>query len=164
MADITLRLVDGGSEVEVALDDVSPGAQSELEYALMQAGGTIAGGGIRISAFRFRRDGRGIAALLRRSGAAISMDPEVESLLRLQLEEIRARQEAETDLAVLDSSAVEQAVSDSGRFGRALTDRQVHNLGRLLALRHGANFSVPGAGKTATLLAVYEALLGQDAV
>lgn len=125
MAHISLRLVDGGTDVQVALADVSPGAQSELEYALMQAGGAIAAGGIRISAFRFRRDARGIAALLRRSGAEITMDPDTEGLLRLQLEEIRARQAAETDLHALDAAAVEEAVSASGRFGRALTARQV---------------------------------------
>lgn len=164
MAQISLRLVDGGTEMEVMMAEVSPGAQSELEYALMQAGGSLAGGGIRISAFRFRRDGRAIAALLRRSGAEITMDAEVEDLLRLQLEEIRARQTAEAGLEVLNPHSVEEAVTASGRFSRDLTDRQLQNLGRLLALRHGANFSVPGAGKTATLLAVYEALRGRGAV
>jgi SNF2 family DNA or RNA helicase len=33
---------------------------------------------------------------------------------------------------------------------------QLENVSRLLALRHGANFSVPGAGKTTTLIAIYE--------
>ncbi len=164
MAEISLRLIDGGSEVEIALTEVTPGAQGELEYALMHAGGTITGGGLRISAFRFRRDGRGIAALLQRSGADITMDTEVERLLRLQLDEIRARQAAETSLTPLDPAAVEAAVTATGRFGRPLTDRQLRNLGRLLALRHGANFSVPGAGKTATLLAIFEALRGLDEV
>jgi hypothetical protein len=164
MAEISLRLVDGGSEVEIALTEVTPGAQGELEYALMQAGGTITGGCLRISAFRFRRDGRGIAALLQRSGADITMDTKVERLLRLQLDEIRARQAAETSLTPLDPAAVEAAVTATGRFGRSLTDRQLRNLGRLLALRHGANFSVPGAGKTATLLAIFEALRGLDEV
>jgi len=47
---------------------------------------------------------------------------------------------------------------------RQLTDEQERNLGQLLALRHGANFSVPGAGKTTTLLAGYEALRARGQV
>jgi SNF2 family DNA or RNA helicase len=41
---------------------------------------------------------------------------------------------------------------------RELTDMQLRDLGRLVVLRHGANFSVPGAGKTAVTLALYELL------
>jgi SNF2 family DNA or RNA helicase len=45
----------------------------------------------------------------------------------------------------------------------ALTDFQLRDIGRLLSLSHGANFSVPGAGKTRVALAVYHSrkLLGQ---
>lgn len=43
-------------------------------------------------------------------------------------------------------------------FDRTLTKEQVRDVGILLSLRHGANFSVPGAGKTTTLLAVHALL------
>lgn len=39
-----------------------------------------------------------------------------------------------------------------------LTSFQVRDIGELLSLGHGANFSVPGAGKTRTALAVFSAL------
>lgn len=39
----------------------------------------------------------------------------------------------------------------------ALTDFQLRDISRLLTLSHGANFSVPGAGKTRVALAVYHA-------
>jgi len=39
-----------------------------------------------------------------------------------------------------------------------LTDFQLRDVARLLSLRHGANFSVPGAGKTRVGLAVFHAL------
>lgn len=39
-----------------------------------------------------------------------------------------------------------------------LTDFQTRDLAKLLSLRHGANFSVPGAGKTRVALAVFQAL------
>jgi SNF2 family DNA or RNA helicase len=42
------------------------------------------------------------------------------------------------------------------RFGRALRDFQRRDLAKLLTLPHGANFSVPGAGKTAVTYGLYE--------
>ncbi|GID96191.1 DEAD/DEAH box helicase [Amorphoplanes digitatis] len=39
-----------------------------------------------------------------------------------------------------------------------LTDFQRRDIAKLLSMRHGANFSVPGAGKTRVALAVFEAL------
>lgn len=44
-------------------------------------------------------------------------------------------------------------------FKRPLSARQAQVVAHLLALPHGANFSVPGAGKTAMLLAVNQLLL-----
>ncbi len=46
---------------------------------------------------------------------------------------------------------------DTGRFLRALRPFQTRDLSHLLRLAHGANFSVPGAGKTAVAYATYEA-------
>jgi len=43
------------------------------------------------------------------------------------------------------------------RFQRALRPFQLRDLCLILALSHGANFSVPGAGKTSVTYAVYEA-------
>ncbi|MGV9323776.1 DEAD/DEAH box helicase [Streptosporangium sandarakinum] len=42
-----------------------------------------------------------------------------------------------------------------------LTAFQLRDIARLLSLRHGANFSVPGAGKTRVGLAVFHALRGK---
>lgn len=41
----------------------------------------------------------------------------------------------------------------------ALTDFQCRDIARILSLRHGANFSVPGAGKTRVGLAVFSAMM-----
>lgn len=48
-------------------------------------------------------------------------------------------------------------------WAASLTDFQQRDLGKLLELEHGANFSVPGAGKTRVTLAVFHArrLAGQ---
>ncbi|MER7705263.1 DEAD/DEAH box helicase [Kitasatospora sp. NPDC097605] len=50
------------------------------------------------------------------------------------------------------------------RWQADLTAFQRRDVSRLLSLRHGANFSVPGAGKTRTTLAVYAALKEQKQV
>jgi SNF2 family DNA or RNA helicase len=46
---------------------------------------------------------------------------------------------------------------EGGRFVRKLMPFQERDVGRLLTIDNGANFSVPGAGKTTVELAVYEA-------
>ena len=163
MSTIGLRLVDGGSSVEVELDELTTAHRSEIEYQLMLAGATTTSRGLRLTAFAFRRTAPRLARLLRRTEAQVEWDPGVEGLLRTQLDEIRARRSAEITPS-LAPEEVETAVRFTGRFTRDLTERQQQNLGRLLATTHGANFSVPGAGKTTTLLAAYEALRGRGVV
>jgi SNF2 family DNA or RNA helicase len=48
------------------------------------------------------------------------------------------------------------AMLTSSRFARDLRDFQKRDLTKLLSLEHGANFSVPGGGKTAVTYALYE--------
>lgn len=160
MAKIVLRLVEGETAVELELDGVTSGARSELEYALMLAGGVAAGRGYRVPAFAFRRASPEIAGLVHRADARVEIQAGVERILRTQLQEIQARRAAEAGIESMPPDAVISAIRATGRFVRPLTDRQVANLGRLLPLQHGANFSVPGAGKTTTLLALHEALRG----
>ncbi|MHA7298823.1 DEAD/DEAH box helicase [Pseudarthrobacter sp. MDT3-1] len=45
-----------------------------------------------------------------------------------------------------------------------LTSFQLRDIAKLLSLRHGANFSVPGAGKTRVGLAVFQALRRQESI
>jgi SNF2 family DNA or RNA helicase len=56
----------------------------------------------------------------------------------------------------LHADEVAEILSQS-RFRRELRPFQLRDLGQILALSHGANFSVPGAGKTSVAYAVYEA-------
>lgn len=92
------------------------------------------------------------------------LDEGVERLLRTQLGEIAARRQAEAERMPLDDAATDALLRADGRFSRRLTEQQMENLGRLLTLRHGANFSVPGAGKTTTLLGLYEICRQRDGV
>jgi hypothetical protein len=73
-----------------------------------------------------------------------------------------ARHDAEYDevgraLALDPDPVLVDGLLRESRFIRPLRDFQERDLGRLLALSHGANFSVPGAGKTTVSYALYEA-------
>lgn len=58
-------------------------------------------------------------------------------------------------LTPLPEEAVRARLSGS-RFKRELRSFQLRDLGKLLVLPNGSNFSVPGAGKTAVAYALYE--------
>lgn len=63
-----------------------------------------------------------------------------------------------------DSSCDLEVELASTRFIRQLRDFQLRDLGQMLAISHGANFSVPGAGKTSVALAAYELLRSRGEV
>src|SRR5260370_88885 len=58
-------------------------------------------------------------------------------------------------VATLSDEAVLDRLANT-RFKRQLRPFQIRDLGTLLALPNGTNFSVPGAGKTAVTYALYE--------
>lgn len=164
MSGVRMALRDGGRLVQLTLGDARGGARSELEHTLLVGGAQPVDGGFSLPVLAFRRGAVEIARLLRRLDVDINLDAGVEALLRTQLEEIADRREAETTRRALSHEEVEVLVGGDERFDRPLTGRQLDNLTRLLALRHGANFSVPGAGKTTTLLAVYESVRYRDGI
>jgi SNF2 family DNA or RNA helicase len=154
---VELTLVENGDTVDVRLNGDAGGAVSELEYALLVNGGIPTGSGYRLPSYAFRRLGVEFAALLGRLPQRPNLDAAIEALLRLQLSEINARRAAESGVTPLSEAEVERLLALTGRWNRSLTAEQMRNVTHLLVLPHGANFSVPGAGKTTTLLAVYEA-------
>jgi SNF2 family DNA or RNA helicase len=161
---VKVALRDGARLVHLTLGDSRGGARSELEHTLLVGGAQPVDGGFSIPVLSFRRGAVEIARLLRRLEVEINFDDGVEALLRTQLEEIADRRQAETVRRELSREEVGALVVGDGRFDRPLTVRQLDNLTRLLVLRHGANFSVPGAGKTTTLLALYESVRHRDGV
>lgn len=164
MAAVALRLRDAGRTVEVEFEDPADVSLTPARHALVALDAERRASGFVLPAHAFRRGAVTLARVLRAAGADVELDDGVEAILRTQLEEIQARQGAEMELEPLSPTAVLEAVMASGRFRREPNERQLENLGHLIALRHGANFSVPGAGKTSTLLALYEALRTRSVV
>lgn len=69
--------------------------------------------------------------------------------------------------AIADEESAESVDLDSAlgpEWKGALTMFQRRDISKLLSLRHGANFSVPGAGKTRVGLAVFQALRHAGAI
>lgn len=84
------------------------------------------------------------------------------NLQDLVVDSIQDAQAISTRLESPDASQRVQPTDVIGLLGDnwigALTDFQTRDIAKLLSLRHGANFSVPGAGKTRVGLAVFQAL------
>ena len=90
-------------------------------------------------------------------GCAATIDDALVAMLRREDDE---RHEVALALAGANPPLSPDEVSEvlaGSRFHRELRPFQLRDLGRVLALSHGANFSVPGAGKTSVAYAVYEA-------
>jgi SNF2 family DNA or RNA helicase len=86
-------------------------------------------------------------------------DPDVEwdvDLLRLLETNAADAQVLERRLSEARTSVLKSPHSLDSSWDGLLTDFQLRDLGKLCELGHGANFSVPGAGKTRVTLAVFQ--------
>ena len=86
-----------------------------------------------------------VARVLRRTGAQVQLDPGVEALFRIQLEEIRARRAAETTPSLTWTRCKPLSASPVASLESLPHDS--NEPGRLLSTTHGANFSVPGPAR-----------------
>ncbi|WP_141437071.1 DEAD/DEAH box helicase [Blastococcus aggregatus] len=91
-----------------------------------------------------------------RYGVGIRWQPELRALLEQTRAQRRLLDQSLTAPEPLDAAAVADRLT-GGRFNRDLRTFQIRDLGHLLSLPNGANFSVPGAGKTTVAYAVYDA-------
>lgn len=164
-AAVHVSLDAAGGEIQFRGYDSADVRWTELHHLALISGGLPSAEGFVMPLIAFRRFCVDIAAILRQFPTGeVELEPPVQRVMRLHLSEIQARRGAEGGLPTLAPEALRVAVAASGRFVRPLTEQQERDLGRLLALKHGANFSVPGAGKTTTLFAIHEALRGRDEV
>lgn len=143
--------------IRYRFEGVSRGRAAELQRLWGPEGGISGTTGGIVPVLGFRRTASDLGALLTSFDAEVQTDDATGRILQAQLDEIRARRAAESDATTLNAADVRERVMRSGRFARRLTKEQERDLGRVLHLAHGANFSVPGAGKTTALLAAYEA-------
>lgn len=78
-----------------------------------------------------------------------------ERIKAFALELRAARERRDTVVADLSPSEIEEKLIAAGFTKRTLKSFQLRDIGHLLSLPHGANFSVPGAGKTTVTFALH---------
>lgn len=85
----------------------------------------------------------------------IEWDDNTRKLIAAAQAERRSLDGITAGITAVSEDAVKERLADT-RFTRDLRSFQLRDLGKLLALPNGSNFSVPGAGKTAVAYALYE--------
>lgn len=148
--------------INVGVPPSATGLAAELGQIIIVAGGEPRQSGFVLPVFGLLRIAREIAVVVRQNGATCSYDTWVRERLGEHADEMGARELASGLEPFPDNEL--SALLVAGDFSRSLKQNQRDNVRRLLALRHGANFSVPGAGKTSTLLAVHAALKAQGRI
>ncbi len=111
---------------------------------------------IRVPLERFRSNLTWLKPACTRYGVSIDWTPEVLAVIAAIRSEAEALARARRGNTELTEEQVRERLAGS-RFKRDLKPFQLRDIGILLGLAHGANFSVPGAGKTTVAYAVYEA-------
>ena len=89
----------------------------------------------------------------REYGVTVEMDLSSRSLVESYLRDKNCLNKGIINLQ-FEYSEIEAILEQQG-FRRVLKTEQLRDTQSLLRLNHGANFSVPGAGKTTTILAVH---------
>ncbi|MEV3858550.1 DEAD/DEAH box helicase [Streptomyces sp. NPDC050095] len=107
----------------------------------------------------------GIDALAEWPSEDVEWDSELQDLVHSVLDdadfaEEQLRTGPESAARAVSSDGVEELLGSGWKAG--LTDFQRRDIARLMAMQHGANFSVPGAGKTRVGLAIYSAMRERD--
>lgn len=112
--------------------------------------------------FELRRGLTSIARIRKREKLTIAYDDFARQLIEEIVADRKSVKDKKSSLE-LDNEELDKLLKQAG-FNRPLKDEQKRDAKRLLKLKHGANFSVPGAGKTTTILAVHTILKKKDRV
>lgn len=164
MATVEFRRGAEWGTVQVRPPKDAPGLAADLAHLVISNGGETAGGNYAISTLTFRLVAGEIGVILESHNADANYDADVLALLQKHVAEVKAREAATVDLRIPEVQIERRLTASRFNSNRKLKKPQVLNLSRLLALPHGANFSVPGAGKTTTALATYEILRAEGKV
>ncbi len=148
------RTFDAG-HILVSRIDCPQGAWAELSSALIRAEGVLTSSGITIALGDLLNCLPRIAAIVTRRGIEAEYDAATRSLLDAYALESTVLRTAQVGGVRPDLARTRARLEATREFTRPLRPFQLRNLARLLEMPHGADFSVPGSGKTATILAAH---------
>lgn len=153
---LAVSLTGAGRLVEIRRDDDVPGrfwSKARAEWGTLGRNPAFV---LEIHTERFLARLGWLAPACRQEGVAIDWDERVSALIAAhRAERLNLLAAIEQNEALTDDE-LSTRLGDT-RYHRDLRSFQRRDLAHLLALSHGANFSVPGAGKTAVQLACFEA-------
>ncbi|WP_141746603.1 DEAD/DEAH box helicase [Streptomyces sp. LUP30] len=133
-------------------EGANPGAWALLQEALHRG---VVGGSHDVIEARvdvFFSELEAVVDARRRFRQPIEFGDELGRQLRALAEDRKKRDRVLGDTSAMDPDALASELAATG-FRRQLKPFQMENLARLTSLPHGADFSVPGAGKTTVALA-----------
>lgn len=159
MADLELRVVlrePGVFEVQVGGSDAD--ALALRRHVIPHANQELGDGGLLVPAGRIRSLLASATPFLQQTGGRLVRDAATEQVL------VGLAQDLGQLRAAIRHDLEPARISEIPTFQRVLTREQQRAIRTILSLPHGANFSVPGAGKTAVALAIHELLRMQGKV
>lgn len=106
--------------------------------------------------FELRRGLSDVARILKRASYSVKFDELTSHLIKDTIEDQKSIKEKKSSFSI--SLDVFRGHLNNSNFSRSLKHEQERDALKLLSISHGANFSVPGAGKTTTILAVHSVL------
>lgn len=134
--------------------DCDPGAWARVQEAF--ARGIVDGSSSRtdVRADVFLAEVEVLREVRSLFGQKVSFGPTLEAQLRTLAADRKGRESIFSQAVAFDPKLLEAELSAAG-FIRTLKPFQLENLAAILRLPHGADFSVPGAGKTTVALATF---------
>jgi hypothetical protein len=159
--DIDFDRVSASAVIRRDADPDTATAWAELSSAVQRIDGAadVGPSTIRTAWSRFLLVSRTLSYLRRRDRFELSYSDEARWRLQQFARESRLVAEARSapSASLLSAAELREKLEDRGWDfkKRELTEEQVRDVRRMSALSHGANFSVPGAGKTTVALAVH---------
>ncbi|MDR1700865.1 MAG: DEAD/DEAH box helicase [Lachnoclostridium sp.] len=106
--------------------------------------------------FELRRGIGSVANVLKRESVKVHFDDLTTQLVKNTIDDRKSIKKKTSSYEVTEDN-IGVYLQQAG-FERSLKPEQTRDALKLLRIQHGANFSVPGAGKTTTILAVHSAL------
>lgn len=110
----------------------------------------------KIPWFELRRGISDVAYITKRQFYDVYFDELMTSLIKETINDRKSIKERKSPYKI-KLNDLESSLKQLG-FNRVLKKEQIRDALKLLGISHGANFSVPGAGKTTTILAVHSIL------
>lgn len=144
--------------VSITSENISERCKSDLNIYLSNLSEDFRykNGLFTIPWFELRRGITEVGLILKQNSVISEFDDLLTKLILEIIKEKKSIKEKYIDYEI-NEAEFKKLLKDS-RFERILTPQQERDSLKLLKMKHGANFSVPGAGKTTTILAVHSIL------